>query len=90
MKASEVRIVVNGAALLALLLIAQRESSGEIPDVVEFANWLSEAEDAEPVSGEWYNTCLPHLLLAVGEVVQGGDPEMTRIAFFASALRDEA
>jgi hypothetical protein len=88
MKASEMRVIINGATLLALLIIAQREAGGEIPDVVTFAAWLSEAEDAAPVEDEWYNTCLPHLLLAVGDVVKGEDPEMTRIAFFAAATHE--
>lgn len=78
-------VIINGASLLALLLIVQSESGGEIPGVVTFAEWLAQAEEAQPVDGEWYLATLPALLLVCGDVAQGEDPEIARIAFYASA-----
>lgn len=84
MRASS-KFIVGGQTVRNLL--AHYHDTKFIPDVVEFATALGAAEEYDPDSCEWYETCLAQVLAYVGRSVQGESPDILALELFANASR---
>ena len=82
MRASS-RFIIGGQTIRNLLTTYHETEL--IPDVVEFATALSAAEEYDPDSCEWYETCLAQVLAYIGRSVQGENPDILALELFANA-----